>query len=96
IAVISLFALGLASQASAIKLNTIPLSEAGEIDKLNIAIQTQKALLIYPGASGILTPSEQIINNEINNTINTLTGKKDEILNSDNFMKILNDYLIQF
>ncbi|MGL5205345.1 MAG: hypothetical protein ACRC7B_00295 [Metamycoplasmataceae bacterium] len=94
IVVIALFSMGLASQASAIKLNTISFESAGEIDKLNAAIATQQSLIVTPGPSGILTPEQQISNNIINNNIITLTKQKDSL--SEAFMKTLNDYLIQF
>ncbi|MGL5591036.1 MAG: hypothetical protein ACRDCH_03140 [Metamycoplasmataceae bacterium] len=94
IAVIALFAMGLASQASAIKLNTISFAQAGEIDNINAAIATQQSLLITPGPSGLLTPEQQLANNTINNNINHLLMQKDNL--ADGFMKTLNDYLIQF
>lgn len=92
IIVISLFSLGLVSQSNAIKINTIPLENVGEIDKINEAIRTQQSLIIVPSGNNLLTPQEQIWNNSINNDIAELTREKNNLLSG--FMKTLNDYLL--
>ena len=94
IIVIILFSLGLSSQSNAIKTGALGVESQSQIDNLNMAIQDNKNLIIIPEPGTLLTPQEQIYNNQLNNSILKFENEKNILLND--FMPKLSDYLNLF
>ncbi len=94
IIVITLFSLGLSSQSNAIKTGSLPIDSQAQIDNLNAAIQDNKSLIKIAEPGMLLTPQEQMYNNNLNNQILILENEKNVLLND--FMPKLNEYLNLF